>query len=111
MPHKIFNFTLTHYKDSIILFGGIERQNVFLRSLNSTYKINLKTLKPEIENLELTSTFNIEKRSAHTASIIDNKMYIIGGWTGNRNIKLNIIISLDLDKLIWEEIETQGEIP
>jgi N-acetylneuraminic acid mutarotase len=44
-------------------------------------------------------------RSAHSAVVYKNQMYIFGGWNGHKS--LNDFYSLNLDTLVWREIQTE----
>ncbi|GBB90553.1 hypothetical protein RclHR1_17540006 [Rhizophagus clarus] len=50
-------------------------------------------------------------RRSHTASIVDNKMYILGGVVGNTPLGMNVIYAFDLINNIWEINTATGEIP
>lgn len=52
-----------------------------------------------------------EGRNGHTATVVDNKMYVIGGWLGSGTYASREVYILDLDYFNWNLINTTGEVP
>lgn len=52
-------------------------------------------------------------RGSHTATIVDNKMYLFGGngGTGFARRDFNDVQVLDMQSWEWSEVETKGEVP
>ncbi|RIA98480.1 hypothetical protein C1645_731695 [Glomus cerebriforme] len=50
-------------------------------------------------------------RRSHTASLIDNKMYILGGLAGDTLLGMNVIYVFDLNENSWDVKTSTGEIP
>lgn len=48
-----------------------------------------------------TKGFQPEGRNGHTASLINNKMYVIGGWLGSGTFASSDLYILNLDTLEW----------
>lgn len=42
-----------------------------------------------------------EGRNGHTATVVDNKMYVIGGWLGSGTYASREVYILDLDYFNW----------
>mmetsp|Transcript_12924 Transcript_12924/g.21141 ORF Transcript_12924/g.21141 Transcript_12924/m.21141 type:complete len:513 (+) Transcript_12924:47-1585(+) len=79
--------------------GGVYRNDLWILDLETWH-----WKKPE----GINGTFP-PPRSGHTASVIDRKLYIIGGDGGNRYY--NDVFSLDLDQMVWTEYKGSGKAP
>ena len=76
---KVKNHSTIYYKDQIILFGGYDGK----KNHNKLYTFNLKTNTweaPQVQGKEIDIP---DGRNGHTATLIDNTMFIIGGWLGS----------------------------
>ncbi|KAJ5066043.1 hypothetical protein M0811_03376 [Anaeramoeba ignava] len=96
-PLGRYSFTFLYHKGSIYLFGGVPKSG---KRLNDTWRFNLQTEQWQ----ELHTTGNIPKgRSSHTSAIYRDSMVIFGGldYRIRRN---NDIHLLDLNTLVWTEI-------
>lgn len=97
------------YRNRVFFMGGF----IFYRHTNSTavYDFDSKTL----------TTFNtsndfVGERSGHSALLVDDKIYLWGGWSGEANRWFNDMWVLDLSKkkfenLKWEQVDQKGTIP
>lgn len=48
-------------------------------------------------------------RAAHSANVVNHKLYVFGGWNGFG--AFNDVYSLDLDSYVWSEIMAKGSLP
>ena len=101
---QIKNHSAIIYKRCIYLFGGYDG------------KKNHNTLHVyDIDKNEWTHPITMGEdppgRNGHTASLVDSKMYIIGGWLGSGPFAASDMYILDLDQLIWEHPLTKGISP
>lgn len=67
-----------NYKDKLIIFGG-EDKDLLWRNDFYSFDINTKQMK-QIDN---SQPFFPPKRDGHTAIIMNDKMYIVGGSTSS----------------------------
>lgn len=96
-PPKLKNHTSILFKRELILFGGFDGKN----NVNALYSYCLDSNLWKI----LNSTGDVPKpRNGHSSTLIENKMYIIGGWLGTGQYANDEIYELDLLLLIWKKI-------
>jgi Galactose oxidase, central domain len=85
MPSRRWGHSLLLYKDFIYLYGGYTNSN-FANSNEALYRLDIR----DWGNQEWTKILPEEgevipaPRDSHSASIIDKKMYIIGGTKSGR---------------------------
>ena len=48
-------------------------------------------------------------RAAHSCHLIQNKLFLFGGWNGRE--ALNDLFLLDLDSMMWREVKVRGVSP
>jgi len=92
------------YKDTMYTFGGNGGLVDNYSNLVLTYPLPFKP-----ENLIKTHEAlpgAPQPRSAHTAVVYKNQMYIFGGWNGHES--LNDLYSLNLDTLQWRKIVSEN---
>jgi leucine-zipper-like transcriptional regulator 1 len=95
-PH-LKNHASICYGENIILFGGFDGyQNV--NSVN-IYNINSKSWK-SIQ----TYGDQPKARNGHSATLVDNNLYIIGGWLGSGSSASDEIYELNLLTYTWKKI-------
>eukprot|EP01004_Peranema_trichophorum_P008277 NODE_7030_length_818_cov_39.800000_g6427_i0.p1 GENE.NODE_7030_length_818_cov_39.800000_g6427_i0~~NODE_7030_length_818_cov_39.800000_g6427_i0.p1 ORF type:complete len:259 (-),score=57.85 NODE_7030_length_818_cov_39.800000_g6427_i0:42-758(-) len=88
----------------MLVFGGLDKEYNYR---NDVWIFNIldKTWKQQICNGNLP-----KPRYRHSCSVSDDKdaIYIFGGMGGDT---FNDIYKLDLNKMVWTELITQGDIP
>ncbi|CAD8124604.1 unnamed protein product [Paramecium sonneborni] len=98
----IKNHTSIHYKNQIFIFGGYDSKknhndiHIYKDGIWTKCKANGKIP---------------ESRNGHTATLVENKMYVIGGWLGSGTYASKDVYVLDLDSLNWTLVNTMGEVP
>ncbi|KAJ5069060.1 hypothetical protein M0811_11960 [Anaeramoeba ignava] len=100
------------FENKMIIFGGIGEMLPEYECFNDVWQLDLETF--EWEELKITGKIPTP-RFAHSSAILDNKMYIFGGYEINYEEfgppLLNEIWELDLKEKKWIEINAQGELP
>ncbi|CAK81295.1 unnamed protein product (macronuclear) [Paramecium tetraurelia] len=98
----IKNHTSVHYKNQIFIFGGYDSKknhnDIHIYKDGNWTKCKANGKIPE-------------SRNGHTATVVDNKMYVIGGWLGSGIYASRDVYVLDLDCLNWTLVNTMGEVP
>ncbi|CAD8206642.1 unnamed protein product [Paramecium octaurelia] len=98
----IKNHTSVHYKNQIIIFGGYDSKknhndiHIYRDGQWTKCKANGKIP---------------ESRNGHSATVVENKMFVIGGWLGSGTYASGEVYVLDLDTLTWTLVNSIGEIP
>lgn len=106
LPKVLYGITPVFYKNRIYIFGG---QTLNYYSQNEMYSCNPADMK--WEKVKFNAKFELQPSCSNTVSLLGNKIYFIGGWTGFDNIECDPILSFNLDDYTWEEISADGEIP
>lgn len=92
------------YKNTMFTFGGNGGLVDNYSNLVLTYPLPFKP-----ENY-ITTHESLpgapQARSAHSAVVYQNEMYIFGGWNGHES--LNDFHSLNLDTMQWRQIQSEG---
>lgn len=92
------------YNNSILIVGGTKGSEY----TNAVFELNLLTNNWK----ELITTGEPPPKGyKHQSIITDNKLYVIGGGSFKPKTSLITIHALDLHTLVWEEINSQGEVP
>jgi len=99
---KIKNHSSIRYGDKFILFGGYDGKN----NLNTIYLYDIVK-----ENWSVKpSTGEVPReRNGHSASILNDKMYIVGGWLGTGVFASDEVFELDLLNFSWKKIILEGQ--
>ncbi|EGG13817.1 Kelch repeat-containing protein [Cavenderia fasciculata] len=101
-PIERHGHTTCLYKNTLILFGGTPDGS---SGLNDLYFLNLDNFTwVEVK----TKGISPIGRYRHSAIIIEDKMYVFGGY---RSKCLNDLHTLDLKTLTWSEPPQQGDTP
>jgi len=106
-PNPRMGHTAQLYNTTIIIHGGwdgfkVLDDLVFIELQTTMDKIKIWTLEPKAHNFPA--------RQFHTASIIDDKMYVFGG--GDGKYWLNDLLVFNLKTYEWEgPVETKGRAP
>ncbi|KAL4463847.1 hypothetical protein ABPG74_005784 [Tetrahymena malaccensis] len=104
---SIKNHSAIYYKERIYIFGGYNGQ----KNLNKLHILNLRTNVWEQPRFVNDSNELPQGRNGHTSVVVNNKMYVIGGWIGQGQHASNQLYILDLDLLKWTKMETSGQEP
>ena len=51
------------------------------------------------------------ERDGHSACVINDSMYVIGGYEGNRVERSQEVYKLDLKEMLWHLVVCRGEQP
>eukprot|EP01080_Neovahlkampfia_damariscottae_P001470 gene1470-12088_t len=100
-PSERYNHTCCVYKNSIYLFSGWDGN--FKNDVWKLTEIKTDTFKWELINKGGNEDTFPLGRFQHSASIIDDKMYVFGGKY--KNISLNDLWTFDLKNNQWTEIK------
>jgi N-acetylneuraminic acid mutarotase len=101
---NIKNHSSIYYRNRIWLFGGYDGK----KNHATVHALNVATAQWE----RLTTTGTVpEGRNGHTASLIANKMYVIGGWLGSGTFASSEVYILNLDAHEWTLSQTHGQSP
>jgi len=89
---QIKNHTATLYKGKLWVFGGYDgkKNHSSLRIFDTEQNVWIKPKK--------THGNPPMGRNGHTATLVDNKLYIIGGWLGQGPLAADDLHILDLDQ-------------
>ena len=80
----------------MVVFGGELHTN---ESSNAVYVFDF------LENIwkePKVSGVSVPKVDSHTATVVDSKMYVLGGYIPEKAENMKNIYSLDLEKYEWE---------
>jgi len=101
LPH-IKNHSTTYYKGKIYIFGGYDG-NTNQRNL-LVYDLLSDTCMQGIARGTCPSA-----RNGHTATLVGNELYLIGGWLGSTPLAAQDIYVLNLDRMEWREVRPEGD--
>ncbi|KAK5584857.1 hypothetical protein RB653_006475 [Dictyostelium firmibasis] len=104
MPEKTEHSAVV-YKNSMYIFGGYSGASSNYMDI-SIYKLDLDTLEGETLNGTGQKPMG---RSAHSAVVWREYMYIFGGWDGTESN--NSFYRLNLDSLEWSLVPAKGSPP
>ncbi len=82
------------YKNRLLIFGGYDGK----KNHNELHILDIENLKWSWGE---TWGCEPEARNGHSATVVDNKMYVIGGWLGSGTFASNDVYILHLDKMEW----------
>lgn len=92
----------------LIIFGGYDGR----KNHNILHRYNIISMKWEVA-LKVGGRHPVG-RNGHTATLVNKKVFIIGGWLGNGPLAANDILTLDvsdMDKLAWIPCHAKGIAP
>jgi N-acetylneuraminic acid mutarotase len=102
--NSLTEHTSVVYKNTMFTFGGNGGLVDNYSNLVLTYPLPFK------QDSAITAHDSLPgappPRSAHSAVVYKNEMYIFGGWNGHAS--LNDLYSLNLDTLVWRQIQSEG---
>lgn len=101
---NIKNHSAIYYKGHIYLFGGYDGK----KNHNTLHMFNIE--RGEWVRANVTGK-EPEGRNGHTATLVENKMYVIGGWLGSGTFASSDLYILNLDELQWSQVATFGAGP
>lgn len=104
LPYKT-EHTAVIYKNCMYLFGGYSNGNLGYRDV-SIYEYNFDTRM--CVRVEAGGVVPPD-RSAHTAVVYKDNMYILGGWDGN--VSNNDFYRFNFESRTWSEVESSGLPP
>ena len=110
MDNSIEGYSSVGWKDQLIIFGG--RSNGV--SQNGTWIIKTGNDSDEAVAREVRTAGDIPQGKVfHTATVIDNKMYIIGGLPKNLSTLSDVspVEVLDIPTMTWGTQKTTGSSP
>lgn len=103
-PKRRACHTLSRIGRKIYLYGGYDGNESF----GSIEVFDIDTQLWSSLNLNINS-FNPSPRNAHTANVINKKIYVFGGHF--QNLHLNDLVIFDATMNEWSNITLQGSIP
>ncbi|KAF2074200.1 hypothetical protein CYY_004486 [Polysphondylium violaceum] len=103
MPEKTEHSAVV-YKNGMYVFGGYSGNASYL-DIN-LYKLDLDTLESSV--LQGTGS-KPQGRSAHSANVWREYMYIFGGWNGTESN--NTFYRINLETLEWSQVPAKGTPP
>ncbi|KAH9161689.1 hypothetical protein LEN26_001298 [Aphanomyces euteiches] len=120
------NHTATLVKSRIFVFGGYDGR----RNHNDLHVFDCDTLSWETfsesprHGLQLNDDSTATRRqrylqgstfpagrNGHTATLADNRIYILGGWLGSGPLAADDLHILHVDSMLWEQPVTTGQGP
>lgn len=101
----IKNHTATLYNKKLYVFGGYDgkKNHGNLRIFDTETLTWTKTKRP--------SGNAPTGRNGHTATLVDHKLYIIGGWLGQGPLAADDMHILDLEHNRWLDFQSKGIPP
>jgi hypothetical protein len=102
--NSLTEHTSVIYKNAMFTFGGNGGLVDNYSNLLLTYPLPFKPENTITVHDSLPGA--PPPRSAHSAVIYKNEMLIFGGWNGHSS--LNDFFSLNLDTLVWRQIQSEG---
>jgi len=125
-PFQRYGHTVVAWQKYVVLFGGRSDNKV----CNVIYLFDTETFKwTKFKNVMTDSALAIEKsqkkpagdltvtgqvpmaRDGHSACVIDNDMYIYGGYVESAHQFCSDVYKLDLDQMVWRLVPATGESP
>jgi N-acetylneuraminic acid mutarotase len=103
MPYKT-EHTAVLYKNSMYLFGGYSGSQGYRDT--AIYEFNFETR--QCCRIEATGAIPPD-RSAHTAVVYKDHMYIMGGWDGSESN--NDFYMYNFESRHWAEVPSKGDAP
>src|SRR5947207_15426447 len=59
-----------------------------------------------------TTPYKPERRNSHTATLINNKLYILGGFPIGRNFfYLDVSVPFNTQNLLWQDLSSMNIVP
>lgn len=104
----IKNHTSVHYKNQLIFFGGTHPSSLGYDARKNHNDVFIYA--DEKWRSVKTSGKSPEGRNGHTATVAENKMFVIGGWLGSGTHASKDVYVLDLDDFNWTQLNTSGEV-
>lgn len=96
---QIKNHSSIFYNNKLIIFGGYDGK----KNHNELHIFDI--LKNEWMKIS-TSGSEPEARNGHSATLVNKKMYVIGGWLGSGTFASNDVYILNLENYQWKQCQT-----
>ncbi|RHY04259.1 hypothetical protein DYB28_008512 [Aphanomyces astaci] len=108
-PARWRHSALLYSDKKLIIFGGFAAE----KRMNDLWVFDCDTKLWEQQHPQNFWEGLPQCRGSHSATLVDHKMYIFGGYGGNGygRTDFNDVHALDLRTWKWEEILTEGEKP
>ncbi|UYV75427.1 KLHDC3 [Cordylochernes scorpioides] len=104
VPFQRYGHSVVAYKKKAYLWGGRNDIN----ACNVLYIFDVKELAWEQPT---TSGLAPLPRDGHAAAVVDNYMYIFGGYIEELQMYSQELYRINLETMHWEFVITQGQIP
>ncbi|XP_071799387.1 kelch domain-containing protein 3-like [Asterias amurensis] len=106
VPYLRYGHSVVNYNELVYLWGG---RNDNYGACREVFCYDTNTLKWSKPNTTGDAPFG---RDGHSACLIEDEMYIFGGFTDGRiQCYSNTVFSLNLKEMEWRYINAKGEIP
>lgn len=109
LPPPRWRHSAVLHGKKIVIFGGFSAE----KRMNDLWIFNTDLRVWEQKHPQGLWEGLPQCRGAHTATLVQDKMYVFGGYGGNGygRTDFNDLHALDLVTFRWEEIQTEGEKP
>ncbi|SBS97320.1 conserved Plasmodium protein, unknown function [Plasmodium ovale] len=104
--------TCAYYKNNLYIFGGINYYSFNSNDINLNFCNNLY-----VYNIETNECFEVigkgtipEKRYRHSCTIINDRMFILGGECKNSTLPKNDLFFYNFENSVWSEITLNSKI-
>ena len=105
LPTKRHQHTMVVLNNKIYIFGGFSGINGVFSNFNNFYEIDIE----QSTSTELTITGTLPSaRNEHTMVVLNNKIYIFGGFGGTH---LNNFYKIDIEQSTSTELNISGTLP
>lgn len=91
------NHSAVIYKEQIIIFGGYNGKD----NLNKTFIYDIDKDKWKLQKTNGDIPYG---RNGHTSTVVNDKMYVIGGWLGEGDVASDEVYTLDLVDYTWLKV-------
>ncbi|KAG8193291.1 hypothetical protein JTE90_003778 [Oedothorax gibbosus] len=107
IPPSLFGHSAVVYKNKVYIWGGISSHHQNLVS-EKLYCFDVASLTWSV----IEGTGHVPSPTdGHSACVIDNSMYVFGGFESISEVLVNSLYKLDLDTYKWERLWTKGTPP
>jgi len=113
LPTKRHQHTMVVLNDKIYIFGGYGINSVGVNSwLNDFYEIDIEQSTSTELTITITGTLPT-KRHQHTMVVLNNKIYIFGGFSGINGVfsNFNDFYEIDIEQSTSTELTITGTLP
>ncbi|KAF1335381.1 Dynein heavy chain, partial [Globisporangium splendens] len=109
LPPPRWRHSAVLHDKKIVVFGGFSAE----KRMNDLWIFNTELCVWEQKHPQGLWEGLPQCRGAHSATLVEDKMYVFGGYGGNGygRTDFNDLHALDLTTFRWEEIQTEGEKP